>query len=137
MNRWLLLPLLMQVLLVIVLYVALAIAKARAVRAGAVDERRRALYADAWPVGVQQINNSIGNQFQLPVLFMLQTLLLGQLGEQGWLAVGLGWAFVLSRCCHAWEHTHRNHVPTRRNWFMAGVLIVLLQCVVAGWALLR
>lgn len=137
MERWLLLPLLLQVLLVLLLYVALALAKGRAMREGRVDEARRALHADAWPESVQQINNCIGNQFQLPVLFMLLSLLLWQLGQAGWVSVSLGWAFVLSRYLHAWEHTRRNHVPYRRRWFTVGFAVVLAQWVLAGWGVLQ
>ena len=65
-NELILLPLLAQVLLTILVYVALAVAKSRAVKRGQVDPERRALHADAWPESVQKINNNIRNQFEVP-----------------------------------------------------------------------
>ncbi|MEQ9498357.1 MAG: MAPEG family protein [Deltaproteobacteria bacterium] len=121
----LILPLVIQVLLTIVLYVVLVVRKKRAARAGEVNEARRALFEDAWPEHVIQVNNCIRNQFEVPVLFYVSTLSLFVLdAADGW-AVGLAWAFVLSRIAHALVHTTRNHVPTRRRIFTVGVALVL------------
>ena len=56
----------LQILLTITVYVALVVAKSRAIQAGQVDLARRALHADAWPESVQKINNNIRNQFEVP-----------------------------------------------------------------------
>ena len=96
-----LLPLLVQVLLTLVLYAALALAKARALKAGQVDLERRALHDDAWPESVMKISNNIRNQFQLPVLFYVLVIVLWQLGESGVLVQALAWLFVRSRIVHA------------------------------------
>ena len=112
----LLLPVLVQVLLTIFLYVALAVAKSRAVKAGLVDLERRALHDDAWPESVMKINNNIRNQFEVPVLFYV---------------IALAWLFVASRVVHAWIHTHSNYVPARRRVFTVGVVVVLAMAAVA------
>ena len=132
------LPALAQVLLTILVYGKLAAAKARAVKAGQVDEGRRALHDDAWPDSVVQVNNNIRNQFEVPVLFYVLTLILWQLNETGVLAQSLAWLFVASRYVHAWIHTGGNYVPVRRRVFMLGCLVVLamaglaLRAVLAG-----
>lgn len=129
----LLLALLTQALLTIILYVRLAIAKSRAVKAGLTDESRRALHADAWPDSVQQINNCIRNQFEVPVLFYVVGLMLWQLGQIGVMVQVIAWLFVMSRIAHAWVHCGRNHVPTRRRLFMFGCLMVLLLTLLAAY----
>jgi hypothetical protein len=100
-----------------------------------VDLERRALHDDAWPDSVIKINNNIRNQFEVPVLFYVLTLLLWQLGDTGLLALSLAWSFVASRVVHAWIHTRSNYVPARRRVFMFGVLVVLAMTVVALRAL--
>lgn len=130
-NNLILLPALAQVLLTMVLYAALAVAKARAAKDGLVDVERRALHDDAWPESVMKINNNIRNQFEVPVLFYVLTIMLWQLKETGALAQSLAWLFVASRLLHAYIHTGSNYVPARRKVFMFGCGVVL---VMAGLA---
>ena len=132
-NNMLLLPVLAQVLLTIFLYVALAVAKGRALKAGLVDLERRALHDDAWPESVMKINNSIRNQFEVPILFYVLALMLWQLADASslTLALALAWLFVASRIVHAWIHTHSNYVPARRRVFTIGVVVVLAMAAVA------
>ena len=126
-QNMILLPVLIQVLLTLLVYVALAKAKARALRAGLVDLDRRALHDDAWPESVIKINNDIRNQFELPVLFYVVTIILWQLSETGLLAQLLAWSFVASRIVHAWIHLGSNYVPARRKVFMFGWAVVLVM----------
>jgi hypothetical protein len=128
-----LLAALAQVLLTLVMYLALAVAKARASKAGLVQLERRALYADAWPDNVIQINNNIRNQFELPVLFYVLVIILWQLDHGGLLVPGLAWLFVASRVVHAYIHTGTNYVPSRRKVFTFGWLVVLVMAGIAGW----
>jgi len=135
-NDIILLPALAQILLTIAVYGALAVAKARAVRGGLVDLDRRALHDDAWPDSVIKINNNIRNQFEVPVLFYVLTIVLWQLNEAGVVAQLLAWLFVLSRFLHAWIHTGSNYVPARRRVFMFGCVVVLAMTAVALRAVL-
>lgn len=133
-DNAILLPVLAQVLLTITMYVALAVAKRKAVAAGLVDLERRALHDDAWPDSVLKINNNIRNQFELPVLFYVTAVIHWQLGDPGAWTLVLAWLFVASRIVHAWIHTHSNFVPARRRVFTFGVLVVTAM---AGIALAR
>lgn len=133
-TNLILLPVLAQVLLTMILYGALAVAKARATRSGLVDTARRGLHADAWPESVMKINNNIRNQFELPVLFYVLTIVLWQLKETGMFAQSLAWLFVASRCVHAYIHTGSNYVPARRKVFMFGCVVVMVMAGVAAWA---
>ena len=125
------LPLLLQVLLTVIVYLFLAAAKARASKQGLVDISRRALHHDAWPANVQKINNNIRNQFEVPVLFYVLVLVLYQLGAAGMLAQILAWLFAGSRLLHAFIHTGANQVPLRRLVFMFGCLVVLAMLILA------
>jgi len=135
-NNMILLPALAQVLLTIAVYGALALAKAKAMKAGLVDADRRALHDDAWPESVMKINNNIRNQFEVPVLFYVLTIFLWQLHETGVLAQTLAWLFVASRFVHAYIHTGSNYVPARRKVFMFGCVVVLAMAGVAVRAVL-
>ena len=135
-NNMILLPVLAQVLLTIIVYGTLVLAKAKAMKGGLVDLDRRALHDDAWPENVMKINNNIRNQFEVPVLFYVLTILLWQLNQTGVLAQSLAWLFVASRLVHAYIHTGSNYGPLRRNVFMFGCVVVLAMAGVAVWAVL-
>jgi hypothetical protein len=127
-----LLPALLQILLTLSVYLALNVAKARALRAGQVDPVRRGLHDDAWPDAVLKVNNNIRNQFELPVLFYVLVLMLWSLDAAGVAAQALAWGFALSRIAHAWVHTHSNYVPLRRRIFVLGVVLVLALLVLVA-----
>lgn len=131
------LPLLLQILLTVLVYVLLVIAKSRAVKQGKVDPARRALHHDVWPENVQKINNNIRNQFEVPVLFYILVVVLYQLDAAGIVAQILAWLFVVSRLLHAFVHTGSNDVPVRRRVFMVGCLVVLAMLVLAVVAIFK
>tara|TARA_R110001592_G_scaffold30949_11_gene109955 strand:- start:1104 stop:1529 length:426 start_codon:yes stop_codon:yes gene_type:complete len=124
--NWLYLPVLLQILLTLTVYSALIFAKIKAIRAGEVNNARRALHDDAWPEYVQKINNNIRNQFEVPVLFYVLVIALIELNAVGLLALLAAWAFALSRLLHAWIHTGANVVLLRRNIFLIGVLAIFV-----------
>jgi hypothetical protein len=130
-SNLILLPALVQVLLTLAVYMAMAVAKSRAIKSGLVDLDRRALHDDAWPDSVMQIGNNIRNQFELPVLFYALTIILWQLRETGAVAQSLAWLFVASRIVHAVIHTGSNDVPARRRVFMFGGMVVLAMTIIA------
>lgn len=129
-------PLLVQLLLTLAMYIWLGVAKSKAAKAGQVDEARRALHADAWPVHVQQINNNIANQFEAPVLFYALVGMLWATHQVNPLTLLIAWAFVISRIAHAYVHTGSNYVPRRRAIFMLGTLLLLILTVIAAAGLI-
>jgi len=135
-NSLIFLPVIVQVLLTLAVYIALAIAKGRALKTGNVDEERRALYEDAWPEGVLKINNNIRNQFQLPVLFYVLAIVLWSLGAAGAFTRLVAWLFVASRIVHAYIHIGSNYVPYRRKAFMFGAVMLMIMAIQALWAIL-
>lgn len=135
-SQLIFIPVLVQVLLTIVLYMVLNVRKIRAVKAGDVNEARRGLYDDAWPEYVLKVNNCIRNQFEVPVLFYVVSISLAVLGAVSMPALVLAWLFAASRIAHAYVHTGSNYVPLRRKIFTVGVLIVLLMSMLLVAALL-
>ena len=123
------LPVIAQILLVVILYLALSKAKVKSTDEGTVDETRRGLYDDAWPESVLKINNCIRNNFELPVLFYVLAMVLWALNYVNWVTLTLAWAFVGSRYMHAYVHTGSNFVPLRRSIFKVSTVIVMVLSV--------
>lgn len=124
-NKIIFLPVIVQIALTLWLYVYLGVAKARAVKAGEVNEARRALYDDAWPESVLKVNNCIRNQFEVPVLFYVLIGVLWSTGAINIVVHVAAWLFVLSRIVHAVVHTGSNFVPLRRRIFMFGCSVLI------------
>ena len=131
-NNLIFIPVLLQVMLTLGLYIYLAAAKSRALKLGDVDEERRALYEDAWPQSVQKINNAIRSQFEVPVLFYVLVSIFWSLGMVNVITHVLACLFVLSRIAHVYVHTGSNFVPLRRKFFTIGCLILITMAV---WAI--
>lgn len=138
MNSYLIaFPVLVQIVLTLSLYVLLTIRKSRAAKLGNVNESRRGLFDDAWPVDVIAVNNCIRNQFEIPVLFYVLSIFLFLLNAVGLLALVVAWLFVLSRVAHAYVHTGSNYVPIRRRIFMFGAVLIFIMSVLAYSAAFR
>ncbi len=136
-RDWIFVPVIVQVLLTLLIYVRLIKVKVRELRAGLVNRDRLPLYEDAWPASVLQINNNIRNQFELPVLFYVVCVVLWQLDAVTALALAAATAFVLSRILHAVIHLGSNYVPNRRRAFTAGWWALLLMALLLLWELVR
>lgn len=124
-NNLIFAPVIVQVALTLWLYIALAIAKSRAVKRGEVNEERRALHDDAWPDSVLQINNNIRNQFEVPVLFYVLIGILWGIDAVNMYIHIAAWIFVISRIIHMAVHTGSNYVPLRRKVFMLGCFVLI------------
>ena len=123
--EWIFIPVILQLLLVMILYGLLNQRKKQAVVNREVDEQRRALYSDAWPHYVLQVNNAIRNQFEIPVLFYVVCLLLFALDATNLFSLVIAAAFVLTRYGHAYVHVGSNYVPKRKRFFVAGTVLLL------------
>ncbi len=130
------LPALIQVFLTLGLYIYLARVKSEAVKLGQVNEARRALYDDAWPERVLQVNNCIRNQFEVPVLFYSLIFIIWSVDAVSIYIQILAWLFALSRILHALIHTGSNYVPSRRKVFSFGCLLLTALALFAGSSIL-
>lgn len=132
-NQLIFIPVLLQMLIVIVLFLRLANVKETAIANGEVDHQRRALYPDAWPNAVIQVNNAINNQFQAPLLFYILVLVLWQLDGINTLTHLLAWIFTISRLVHAYIHVTTNRVPKRRLTFTIGIAVLAALMIQGLW----
>jgi len=130
-------PVLVQVLLTLLVYVALIQRKIAALRAGTADRSRIALHEDAWPDDVKQVNNNIRNQFELPVLFYVMSAALWALDAVHEAALVVASLFVLSRIVHVWIHIGSNYVPARRKSFTVGWFLLLAMALLVAWELAK
>jgi hypothetical protein len=124
-------PVFVQVLLTVVVYGLLSLARFRAV---AVAGRPRgsgdiAMGRYPWPDDAQKVANNQRNQFELPVLFYAVTAFALIAGAADTAMVALAWAFAASRIIHAGIHIGPNKVRWRGPVFALGFLIVTAMWV--------
>lgn len=125
--RTVLLPLFVQVLLTFVLGVWVGYLRVQAVRGGAAKPREVALREPNWPPHVLKVQYAFQNQFELPLLFYLLTVL-AWLTKQADLAfVVMAWVFVALRLSHAAVHVTSNHLGRRAILFMAGATVLAVM----------
>jgi len=124
-----LLPLFVEVALTLGLLFWLGPIRVGAIRAGAVEVKHVALGQKAWPERALQIGNAFDNQFQLPVLFYVLTILALVTQKAGALFVLLAWAFVISRLVHAYIHTSSNAMQQRFYAYVAGTVVLSLMWI--------
>ena len=118
-------PLFAQVLLVFILMLWMAKERQTAIRRGEVHPRDIALRQPSWPPKALQVANSFSNQFEIPVLFYVVTLLALWTKQVDFLFLLLSWVFVALRYIHAFIHTTSNRVPRRGLVYGVGVLVVM------------
>jgi hypothetical protein len=136
-RDWIFVPVIVQVLMTLLIYVRLIKVKIRELRAGTVNRDRLALHEDAWPESVLQINNNIRSQFELPVLFYILVAILWALDSAHGLAMAAASVFVLSRIAHALIHLGSNYVPNRRRTFTVGWWVLMFMALLVLWELVR
>ncbi len=128
--QFVLLPLFVQVALTFGLLFWMGSARIRALKRGDAKIKDIALGQSNWPDRVQQLSNCYANQYQVPVLFYVLTILAMITKHADYLFVVMAWLFVLSRFAHAYIHTGTNYVRHRFNVFLVGVIILLIMWVI-------
>lgn len=126
-NHLIFWPVLGHIMLVLALYAVLMVRKKAAAAQNLVNEDRRALFDDAWPETVVQVNNCIRNQFEVPMLFYALSFVLWAVDAINYVTIALAWAFLMTRISHAVVHTGSNYVPLRRPLFTLGVVLLLIM----------
>ena len=124
-------PVFVQVLLVIVVGMLMAAARARAVKT--MDRQRGnpdlAMGRVSWPDDATKRANSYRNQFEAPVLFYAVVAFALITKGADTLMIVLAWLFVLTRMVHAAIHIGPNKVRWRSPAFALGFLIVVLMWI--------
>ncbi len=125
-----LLPLFVQVLLTFGLGIYLAYWRGLDFRSGAVRPSQIALREPNWPTRTMQVANSYANQFELPVLFYVLTILVMITRKADLIFVVLAWIFVLARIVQAAIHITSNNVRQRGAAFGVSALVLLIMWII-------
>lgn len=97
---------------------------------GAVRPDQVALREPRWSKRTLQAGNSLANQFELPLLFYVLTILVWVTRHAGPVFVVLAWLFVLLRLAHAYVHVTSNVVRVRGPLFGAGAVVLAAMWVI-------
>ena len=125
-----LLPLFVEVVLTFVLLFCLAPMRTRDFGSGAVRPQDVALREPNWPKKTQQFAYSFSNQFELPVLFYVLTILEYITHLAGIVFVVLAWIFVIFRILHAYVHVTNNVVRLRGSLFAISAVVLAIMWVI-------
>jgi hypothetical protein len=125
--RDVLLPLFVEVILTLVLLFWMAYLRTTAIASGSTNTRDIALREPNWPVGATQVANAYHNQFELPVLFYVLTILAWDTHHAGTIFVALAWLFVILRIIQAIIHVTDNHVRRRGLAYILGAIVLALM----------
>jgi len=125
-----LLPLFVEVILTFVLWGWMAALRTRDLGAGGVQPASIALREPNWPKQTTQVANSFANQFELPVLFYVLTILAYVTHKAGVVFVVLAWLFVIFRLLHAYVHTSSNVLRLRGSLYGIAAFALILNWVI-------
>jgi hypothetical protein len=125
-----LLPLFVEVILTFALLFWSAPLRTRALRSGAVRPEDIALREPNWPKRATQVANAYANQFELPMLFYVLTILALVTRKAGILFVVLAWIFVIFRLLHASVHTTSNNVSVRGPLFGVSAVVLAIMWLI-------
>jgi hypothetical protein len=125
-----LLPLFVEVILTFALLFWLGPLRARDFRSGLVREEDIGLRQPNWSKPALQLQYSFSNQFELPVLFYVLTILAYVTHHAGLLFVALAWVFVIFRLFQAYVHVTSNKVMLRGAFFSVSALALAIMWVV-------
>ena len=125
-----LLPLFIEVILTFALLFWLAPLRARDIGSGGVRLRDIALREPNWSPHTLQVSYAFSNQFELPVLFYVLTILAYLTHLAGVVFVVLAWVFVIFRLLQAYVHVTNNNVRLRGALYAVGALALALDWAV-------
>jgi hypothetical protein len=122
-----LLPLFAEVILTFLLFFALAPLRTRDFKAGVTRPENIALREPNWSRRTLQIGYSFSNQFELPVLFYVLTILAYFTHRAGVAFVALAWLFVIFRYLQAYVHVTSNKVRLRGSFFIVSAIVLAIM----------
>ena len=123
-------PLFVQVLLTLALMLGMMIFRGQALMSGATRIESIAMREPNWPRQATLFANCFGNQFELPVLFYVLTILSMMTRHADLLFVLLAWVFVALRVLQALVHVTSNDVRFRGGFYGAGAVVLLVMWLI-------
>ncbi len=123
-------PLFVQVLLTLALMLGMMVFRGRAVLRGETRLESIAMREPNWPRQATLFANCFGNQFELPVLFYVLTILSMMTRHADLVFVLLAWVFVALRVVQALVHVTTNDVRLRGSFYAAGAIVLLVMWLI-------
>jgi hypothetical protein len=123
-------PLFAEVLLTFVVMLGMMFHRTVALKRGEARLENIALREPNWPVRATQYAYAFSNQFELPVLFYVLTILAMMTHHADLLFVVMAWIFVLFRILQAGVHVTSNKVELRGGFYGIGALVLLLMWII-------
>ena len=129
-TQMILLPLFVEVILTFVVWGCMGYLRTRDFKAGAVRPENVALREPNWPPRTMQFANSFSNQFEMPILFYVLTILEYVTHLAGIVFVVLAWIFVIFRVLHAYVHVTSNIVRLRGALYGVAAFVLAIMWVI-------
>jgi hypothetical protein len=108
----------------------LGVLRFRAVRKGDINPAYYKLNRGAkLPEYLLKVNNNYNNLLEVPVLFYVVSILIYVTNNTDLIFLVLSWAFVFTRYVHSYIHTTYNNILHRKNAFLPGVAILIIEWV--------
>jgi hypothetical protein len=123
-------PLFVEVVLTFALMLLMGARRQGDYRSGAVKPQDIALREPKWPARTTQVAHSFSNQFELPVLFYVLTILALVTKQAGVVFVVLAWIFVVCRLAQAYVHVTSNIVRIRGAFYIVGAVVLMAMWVI-------
>ena len=127
-SKWMLLPMLAQVILTATIMQLARMRRLKAVKAGEVSGTYfKTMEGDPPPRYVLQSDQLVLNFFETPILFFAAGLAAMTLNLVDPVLIGLAWAFVLGRMWHAQVKLGHNKLGPRALAFTVTVVLITLM----------
>ena len=123
-----------QVFLTIAILVLMGRERVPRVMSGEIKAEDIAIERSAYPLKARLLSNNFDNQFQLPILLYVATLITLFATATSWVDVLLAWAFVILRYVHAAIHVTTNRLHQRFAAYCAGLAVLAIFWL---WLVLR
>ena len=128
--RFVLSPLFVEVLLTFGVMFGMMYFRTSTLRKGETRLADISLREPNWPRRATQFGYAFANQFELPVLFYVLTILVIITHHADLLFVLLAWIFVLMRILQAAVHVTNNNVRMRGAYSGVGALILFIMWII-------
>ena len=125
-----LLPLFLEVILTFALLFWLAPLRGHDFSSGVTRPENVVLREPNWSQRSLQVGYSYSNQFELPVLFYVLTILAWATRHADLIFVVLAWVFVIFRYVQAYVHVTSNQVRLRGAFFGVSALVLAIMWII-------
>ena len=125
-----LLPLFLEAILTFALLFWLAPLRTIDFSSGVARPENVALREPNWSKRSLQVGHSYSNQFELPVLFYVLTILAWMTRHADLVFVVLAWIFLIFRYLQAYVHVTSNRVRLRGSFFIVSAIVLAIMWLI-------